>query len=163
MLGSHSNHVRASAAAMSNSAKLVLSWCQGVGGRSEFVAACQGVSDSLYMWSTMMTRQSTYHLPPIWLAPRPSPECATPPCKCRACVRGLEASARLLRRAKVQVGPWTCGERCQHVGVATIYLQYTQNHGPAPSVQLCGVGSRYSRTAGGCGYCRVGCGGNLRG
>ena len=49
-----------------HSAKLfeLLVWCQGVGGRSEFGAACQGAGGSLNMCSTMLTRQSTYHLPP---------------------------------------------------------------------------------------------------
>ena len=76
-LGTHrsawiSQQPRLSERRMSTSAKLVLSWCQGVGGRSEFGAACQGAGGSLNMWSTMLTRQSTYHLPPIWRALRPS-------------------------------------------------------------------------------------------
>ena len=60
-------------------AKLVSSLRQGVGGLSEVSTANQGVGDSLNMWLTMLTRPSTYHLPPIWRAPRPSPESTPPP------------------------------------------------------------------------------------
>ena len=49
-----------------------------------------------------------------------------------ACVRGLEAAASLVRRAKVWVTPQTCGQRCGHVAGTIIYLQYGGNHVPAP-------------------------------
>ena len=51
---------------------------------------------------------------------------------CRACGRGLEAAASLVRRAKVWVTPQTCDRRCGHVAVTTIDLQYGGNHVPAP-------------------------------
>ena len=38
-----------------------------------------------------------------------------------ACVRGLEAAASLVRRAKVWVTPQTCGQRCGHVAGTIIY------------------------------------------
>ena len=49
-----------------------------------------------------------------------------------ACVRGLEAAASLVRRAKVWMTPQTCGQRCGHVAGTIIYLQYGGNHVPAP-------------------------------
>ena len=59
---------------LSNSAKkLVLSWCQGVGGHSEFGTACPCVGDSPYMWLTMLTRRGSYYLPLIWGEPRRRP------------------------------------------------------------------------------------------
>ena len=91
---------------MSNSAKLVLSWCQGVGGRSEFGAACQGAGGSLNMWSTMLTRQSTYHLPPVWRALRPSHQPA-PHAQLR------QVSVELASGGwRPQLG-WYSGPRCQ--------------------------------------------------
>ena len=57
---------------MSNSAKLGLCLCQGVGGLSESQKAGYRVSDFQHMRATMRTRQGTYHLSPVWDAPRPS-------------------------------------------------------------------------------------------
>ena len=45
---------------MSNSAKFVLSLCQGVGGLSESQKAGYRVSDFQHMRATMQTRQGTY-------------------------------------------------------------------------------------------------------
>ena len=48
-------------------------------------------------------------------------------------VRGLEAAASLVRRAKVWATPPTCDQRCGHVAGTIIYLQYGGNqHVPAP-------------------------------
>ena len=94
---------------MSNSAKLVLSWCQGVGGRSEFGAACQGVSDSLNMWSTMLTRQSTYHLPPIWRPGTTSHSPAAPNAQLRQVSVELASGGWRPQRG------WYGGPRCRWV------------------------------------------------
>ena len=151
--------------------RLVLSWCQGVGGRSEFGAACQGAGGSLNMWSTMLTRQSTYHSCPIRGEPRRSSESATPP------ARQLVSSALASGGWRPDRG-WYSGPRCMWVrghvindADTTEKLPFTSyifgtTSQPASSPKFAALRcwiEAYLKAAWGCGYCRVGCGGNLRG
>ena len=107
---------------------------QGVGGVSGLYTARKCVRDSCHILP-LMSRRWRYHRS-SWIErePRPSSECATlPSCGVQlGCVRGLEAAASLVRRAKVWVTPPTCASRCGHVAGTIIYLQYGGNHVPAP-------------------------------
>ena len=109
---------------------------QGVGGVSGlYHTARKCVHDSFHMLH-LMSRRWRYHRS-SWIEmepPRPSSErmCNSAKLWGPACVRGLEAAASLVRRAKVWVTPPTCDQRCGHVAGTIIYLQYGGNHVPAP-------------------------------
>ena len=98
---------------------------QGVGGVSGLLTASKFLRDSLHMLCVMSRRWSNQ---PPELLDRAGTTSQLRMCNSAklwgpACVRGLEAAASLVRRAKVWVTPPTCASRCGHVAGTIIYLQ----------------------------------------